>query len=690
VRVERRKVYLLLGVALAILAAVAVVARLRLTEIDAAIASRKAADDAIAGLGRLRMLLQPPAATSEGGTREGGESAIGGPASRGLRRELDGLEAGLARLRSLVPAAAPREGAPGANASPATPPPTTSDALRAEVERLGLLLAAEPRQEERLERLRWLIRKKVDAAPAEAEKLAGEISSLVDRMEADENARHAGVHAAARTSELVRVAFGTLLGLATLLAAFLVASLVKWEVARRRWTRRRVVKLIAHQRELVERLDGLARVDSLTGLPNRQGLLEALERKIRWAHNRAGRLAVIVADVNRLKHVNAMFGFEGGDEALKRLAERLRAAAGEGDVVARLGGGEFAVVHGCGPAQTDAPAAADRIQRALSGEVRIGSQEIVVTSNAGFATFPSHGADARTLLGNAELALTQARAAGRNVVQPFDEALSERISELFGLERRLCTALKNGEYVVHYQPYCGLETGEVQGAEALLKWRRGAGGMLSASKFVPVLEETGMILDVGKWVLETSCGQVREWEARMKGVPISVNLSVVQFRDRRLAGTVADAIGVFGLDPRHLTLEVTESTCLRDMDFAIRTLKALKDMGVSISIDDFGTGYSSLAYLKRLPVDTVKIDISFVRDVAKDQDSASIISAITTLARSLKLRTIAEGVENEDQRKVLHLLRCDMGQGYLFSPALPANELDALLAREAAPPAASA
>lgn len=680
-RLERRKVYLLLGVALAILAAVAVTARLRLTEIDAAIASRKSADDIITNLERVRAILETPAPRAAPPAAAGG-AVLGPPAS--LRRELDGLEAGLSRIRTLLPPAPTQRAA-----APAAPPaPTVDERVRRGLEQLESLTVEDTREHDRVERLGWLVRKKQEAAAAgrgeEEERSALEIGTLLQQMETEEAARHARVHAEARTSDLIRVAFGTLLGLATLLAVVLVVSLVRWEASRRRWNRQRVVKLIARQRELTGQLESLAKVDPLTGLPNRRGLLESLERKIRWAGNRGCRLAVIVADVNRLKHVNVMFGFEGGDEALKQLAERLRAAADEGDVVARLGGGEFALVHGCGSGQTDAPAIAEKVQRALSGEVRIGPQEFVVTANAGFATYPSHGADARTLLGNAEVALTQARTVGRNVVQPFDEALNERVSELFGLERRLCTALKNDEYVLHYQPYCGLETGEVQGAEALLKWR-GAGGMLSAAKFVPVLEETGMILDVGKWVLQTSCGQMREWEARTRGFPVSVNLSVVQFRDRRLIGSVADAIGAFKLDPRHLTLEVTESTCLHDMDFAVRTLKTLKDMGVSISIDDFGTGYSSLAYLKRLPVDNVKIDISFVRDVAKDQDAASIIAAITTLARSLKLKTIAEGVENEDQRKILHLLRCDMGQGYLFSPAVSAKDFDALLARSSFP-----
>jgi EAL domain-containing protein (putative c-di-GMP-specific phosphodiesterase class I) len=209
--------------------------------------------------------------------------------------------------------------------------------------------------------------------------------------------------------------------------------------------------------------------------------------------------------------------------------------------------------------------------------------------------------------------------------------------------------------------------------------------VISPAKFIPSLENTGMIIDVGKWVLETACSQIKEWEMKKRTFPISVNLSLVQFRHKYLVGMVADAVNDFKLDPRHLTLEVTESIFIHDMEFAIKTLKRLKDVGVLLSVDDFGTGYSSLSYLKKLPVDNIKIDMSFIRDVARDQDAASIVTAITSLARILNLKTIAEGVETEEQRNVLHLLRCDMGQGYYFSPPIPAEEFDNFLALERKP-----
>jgi EAL domain-containing protein (putative c-di-GMP-specific phosphodiesterase class I) len=232
---------------------------------------------------------------------------------------------------------------------------------------------------------------------------------------------------------------------------------------------------------------------------------------------------------------------------------------------------------------------------------------------------------------------------------------------------------------VNYQPYCDLATKQIAGAEALVRWRSGDLGVVSPSRFIPTLEDTGLIIDVGEWVLRTACGQIGTWTRNGSVFPVSVNLSLIQFRHKYLVSMVADAIKQHKLDPRHLTLEVTESICIQDMDLTIATLKKLKDTGVTISVDDFGTGYSSLNYIKKLPVDNLKIDMSFIREVAKDPDAASIVTAITGLARSMQLKTIAEGVETEEQRNILHLLRCDMGQGYFFSPPVAAAEFEKLL-----------
>jgi diguanylate cyclase (GGDEF)-like protein len=436
---------------------------------------------------------------------------------------------------------------------------------------------------------------------------------------------------------------------------------------------------ISREKRMQDRLDYLDRYDPLTGVPNRHFLVEKLEQALTKAREGSGSLSVLIIDIDRFKHVNNLFGSAVGDAVLKRVSERVRAAVHERDIVARLGNNEFAVIHFDEERQSDATSLAENIRSAVSRDFTVDGNDIVVTVTIGISVYPENGGDAWTLIRNADLALAKAKALGRNTIQCFDEGITKRIAEFFILEKSLFSALRNNEYSVHYQPYCDLATREVSGAEALIKWKNPDLGVVSPSKFIPSLEDTGMIIDVGRWVLETACGQIKAWERKKRVFPVSVNLSLVQFRHQYLVGMVSDAISSFQLDPRNLTLEVTETVFIHDMEFAIRVLKRLKDVGVSLSVDDFGTGYSSLSYIKRLPVDNLKIDMSFVRDVTRDPDAASIITAITTLARSLNLKTIAEGVETEEQRNILHLLRCDMGQGYLFSPAVPAEEFDKML-----------
>jgi len=433
-------------------------------------------------------------------------------------------------------------------------------------------------------------------------------------------------------------------------------------------------------RELEDRLEYLERHDPLTGLPNRRQLVEKLEQELLRVKGGSGSLSVLAIDVDRFAQVNDLFGPEAGDRVLKHVARELRGAVDERDLVARIGSDEFAVVHLNGPEAVSHSATAERIRRAVSGTAAVPEGDFAVTVTTGMALFPRNGSDARTLLGNADLALGKAKSQGRNSIHVFDESLGAGVTEFLSLEKRLFAALEKGEYLLHFQPYFELATGAAAGAEALIKWNNGDLGLVPPSRFIRSLEETGLIVDVGRWVLETACDHIREW-----GFPVSVNLSMIQFRHDYLIGMVADALSDSRIDPRYLTLEVTESVFLHDMEFAIAALKRLKDLGVSVSVDDFGTGYSSLSYLKRLPVDSIKIDMSFVRDVARDQDAASIVSAITTMARHLNLKTVAEGVETEEQRNVLHLLRCDMGQGFYFSRAMPPAEFRGFLERGRTP-----
>lgn len=434
---------------------------------------------------------------------------------------------------------------------------------------------------------------------------------------------------------------------------------------------------VTEQRLLEYMLEHRGRHDLLTGLPNRKHFIRELDEAIGPSAPATRSAAVLAIDVDRFTHVNDLLGSATGDQLLIEVAQQLRALAREGDLVARLGSDEFALVRIDDARRVDAGAVADEIRRHLL-QIRAGEKDLAVTVSTGIAVFPDHGRDADSLLQNADLALGKARLQGRGAVVGFEASIASGAAELFFLEKRLAGALQNRQYLLHYQPYFELATRRPAGAEALIKWESGELGTVPASRFVPLLEETGMILEVGRWALETACQQAREWASSRRALPIAVNLSGAQFRHRQMVETVRDAMGNHQLDPALLTLEVTESVCLDDLDAAVSTLKRLKDLGVSISVDDFGTGYSSLGYLRQLPVDTIKIDMSFVRDVARDQDAASIVAAITTLARSMGLRTIAEGVETEEQRNVLHLLRCDMGQGFYFSPAVPACDLHGL------------
>jgi diguanylate cyclase (GGDEF)-like protein/PAS domain S-box-containing protein len=436
---------------------------------------------------------------------------------------------------------------------------------------------------------------------------------------------------------------------------------------------------ITRQKQLEERLDYLDNFDPLTGVSNRKSFARQLRQALRANQNGEQLLSVMIMDIDRFKYINDLFGSQVGDEVLQRISETLRGTVGKGDIVARLGSDEFGVIHRYRSHLIDTVSIAEHIRRAVAQKVMIGGQDIVMTVTIGIAIFPDNGKDAKTLLKNADIALSRAKSQGRNTIQFYSTDIIERISDFYFMEKRLFSALKNEEYLINYQPYCDLSTKKIAGAEALIRWRSGDLVTVGPTKFIPTLEDTGMIIDVGEWVLRTACRQIKEWTRINRNLSVAVNLSLLQFRHRNFIAMVSEAIKDMGIDPGNLTLELTESICIHDMDLTITILKKLKNVGVTISVDDFGTGYSSLNYIKKLPVDNLKIDMSFVRDVTRDPDAASIITAITSMARSLNLKTIAEGVETEEQRNILHLLRCDMGQGFYFSPAVPAAEFKKLM-----------
>ena len=431
------------------------------------------------------------------------------------------------------------------------------------------------------------------------------------------------------------------------------------------------------------KLDFLASYDSLTGLPNRDLMTDRLcrdvERCATTAAGMLGTIAVVAIDIDRFKYINEIYGLESGNKVLKQVAESLSVSVSKGDTVGRLGSDEFGMVLHDISQPADVILFVKMIMKNVPQIIMSSGEEISVTLAAGIAMYPADGRDASTLMKNADTALSKAKALGRNRYQFYTSDMNVGISELVFMEQRLSEALSNTEYLLTFQPYCYMSTRTVAGAEALLKWNNEEFGQVSPSKFIPLLEETGMIIDVGIWVLTTACRQIRNWADEKAALPVAVNLSPSQFRHEYLVETVESIIRETGIDPRYLTLEITESTFMKDQDFAITVLKRLKDIGVLISIDDFGTGYSSLSYLKKFPVDYIKIDQSFVKDVDTDPDTTSLVTAIITMAHSLGLKTIAEGVETEEQWKILRLLKCDMAQGYYFSPAVSSEDFEKFL-----------
>ncbi len=430
------------------------------------------------------------------------------------------------------------------------------------------------------------------------------------------------------------------------------------------------------------KLDFLSSYDALTGLPNRDLLADRLSRDVNRSEGAGqgrGTIAVLAIDIDRFKYINEIYGLDAGNKVLKQVAESLSVSVSKGDTVGRLGSDEFAIVLHDIRQPAEVVLFVKMIMKNVPQIIMSGGEEISVTLAAGIAMFPADGRDAGTLMKNADTALSTAKDLGRNRYQFYTAGMNEGISELVFMERRLSEALKNAEYRLTFQPYCHLSTRKVAGAEALLKWNNEEFGEVSPSKFIPLLEETGLIIDVGRWVLATACRQIKDWTDR-NALPISVNLSPSQFRHEYLVETIESIIRESGIDPRRLTLEVTENTFMKDQTFAVTVLRRLKSLGVLIAIDDFGTGYSSLSYLKKFPIDYVKIDQSFVKDVAVDPDTMSLVTAIITMAHSLNLKTIAEGVETEEQWNILRLLKCDLAQGYHFSPAVLPRDFEKLIA----------
>jgi len=433
-------------------------------------------------------------------------------------------------------------------------------------------------------------------------------------------------------------------------------------------------------RERTAEVDRLAYYDTLTDLPNRTLFEDRLAQALAVGHSAHQKLAILFVSLDQLKKVNDTLGHPLGDRLLKDVAARLRRCITESGTVAWFGGEEFAILLTSIRQTRDVLETISAIQEVMKPSFNLEGQEIFGTASMGVSFFPLDGEDSQSLLRNAGAALYRSRVAGGDNYQFYTADMNEIASKRLALETSLRLAIENRELLLHYQPRVVLDSLQISGIEALVRWQHPSLGLVSPADFIPLAEETGIILSIGEWVLREACRQNKRWQEQgFAPMRVSVNISAVQLERQDLAETVFRILDETGLAPEFLELELTESSIMTKAETTIDVLTRLQTMGVTISIDDFGTGFSSLSYLKRLPIDALKIDQSFVRDVSTDQDDAALVMAIITLAHNLRLRVVAEGVETQEQWRFLHLLRCDEIQGFVFSKPLLPDALERLL-----------
>ena len=443
---------------------------------------------------------------------------------------------------------------------------------------------------------------------------------------------------------------------------------------------RGVARDITARMRAEEELARMAHYDVLTGLPNRA----LLQRRLKRAMSRADRgqtlLAVLFLDLDQFKEINDSLGHSVGDAVLKETALRLESCLRSTDTVARLGGDEFTILLEDVRTADEISRIADKLLRSISERADVSGHELHLSTSIGVTVYPLDDHDADTLLRNADLAMYHAKQEGRNNVQFYSQDMSERTEKRVDLLSRLRGAIARNELQLYYQPQVDVRSGGIIGLEALLRWNDRERGIVMPMQFIPLAEDNGLIVQIGEWVLREACRQAKRWlDAGLGPLTMAVNLSPRQFRQKNLVGMVAAIIAETALPPACLELEITESTMMHRTEEAVAGLRALHRLGVQISLDDFGTGYSSLAYLHRFPVHTLKVDQSFVRDIKSDRDDAAIVSTVITLAKQLRLKALAEGVETREQLAFLRTRGCDSFQGYLFCHPLPAPDIEALL-----------
>jgi diguanylate cyclase (GGDEF)-like protein/PAS domain S-box-containing protein len=445
-----------------------------------------------------------------------------------------------------------------------------------------------------------------------------------------------------------------------------------------------IAKIALERDEAEQRIRQLAHYDELTGLPNRVMFNQALEHALSHARRENRGLALLFVDLDRFKNINDTLGHDAGDRLLRHMAERLKGSLREADLVARFGGDEFMVLLEDLSDSHYAAAAAEKLLAAIAQPLTLGQQEFHLSASIGISAFPDDGSDPRMLQKHADIAMYRAKERGRNCWHFYSPTTDTHSLERLKLEGDLRRALERDELELHYQPKLHMASGRVTGMEALLRWRHPELGMVPPAKFIPLAEETGLIVPIGEWVLRRAVQQAKQiQQLKLRPMSVAVNLSARQFEDESVVQLVADVLLEVGLSPSLLELEITESKVMHNIELSARLLRRLKELGVRLAMDDFGTGYSSLAYLKRFPVDTIKIDRSFIQGVPSDIDDSSLTRAIIAMAQSLRLRTVAEGVESREQMEFLRLHDCDEVQGYYFSKPLPYAQLIEKLQRHA-------
>jgi len=437
---------------------------------------------------------------------------------------------------------------------------------------------------------------------------------------------------------------------------------------------------VSDAKKMAHKMTYLAEHDFLTELPNRLLLTDRITQALISASRRKNRAALLFIDVDHFKKINDTLGHAVGDQLLKQISQRLQQCLRSSDTLSRLGGDEFVVllpdiVDSYAPAEI-----AEKLIKATENSFVVDAHELHITISIGISVYPEDGDTSDSLTKSADTAMYHAKGAGRNNFQFFTQEMTRRVEEQVSLENKLQMALNNNEFVLMYQPKLSLKTGQIIGSEALIRWQHPELGLVLPGRFIAVAEESGLIRPIGNWVLREACRQNRAWQdAGLPPLPISVNLSTAELRQPTYLQEISRVLLQTGLAPEYLELEVTESITMEEHTDAIRWLHKLKDMGIRLSIDDFGTGYSSLSYLKSLPVDTVKIDKSFVRDIGSDANDAAIVTAIISMSHSLKLDVIAEGVETIEQLEFLKSNGCDEIQGFIFRPAVTPEEFAELL-----------